>query len=410
MSSPQTTTAAAVLFSDRARYRVLETIADGPKATVLKARDRELDEIIVLKVLAPSVADDSETIARLKDEIKLSRRVRHPNVARVYDLEEWDGRLCITMEYIQGRNLEALLSDGPMPWQRAIPILHTVVLALRSAHEFGVVHRDLKPANRVLDAQDRPFLLDFGIAVRRTDEAVPTDELSGSPYYVPPECWRGVRGLTASDLYSLGVVGYEMIAGRPPFRTGALRMLMTMHMKAPVPPLRERVSDVPPALESLLTRMLAKRPESRPASAEVAHVLRGLVPIEQLHIGAYRGGTARILIVEDDDTVRSLMRELMARRGIETLEARDGIEGLAVAKAEAPDLIVLDVSMPGRDGVALLEELKRDPQTAGRPVVMLSGSLDPNHAAQARGLGAVAFLNKPLNGDVLDLVLDKYLS
>ena len=117
-----------------------------------------------------------------------------------------------------------------------------------------------------------------------------------------------------------------------------------------------------------------------------------------------------MLIVEDDEVVRSLMRELLARRGVETLEASDAAAGMEVAKAHKPDLIVLDVGMPGRDGVELLEDLKRDPDTAGRPVVMLSGSLDPSHVAQARGLGAVAFLNKPINADVLDLVLDKYLS
>ena len=122
-----------------------------------------------------------------------------------------------------------------------------------------------------------------------------------------------------------------------------------------------------------------------------------------------RGSRGRVLVVEDETALRGLLRDVLRARGVEVLEAADGADAVAKAVKERPDLVLLDIGMPGLDGVEALRALKQDPATAGRPVVMLSGSVDPSHPALSRGLGAVAFLNKPLNTDVLDLVLDKYL-
>ena len=116
-----------------------------------------------------------------------------------------------------------------------------------------------------------------------------------------------------------------------------------------------------------------------------------------------------MLVIEDEHSIRRLLSGLIQSRGFATLEAKDGREGVDVARESGPNLIILDISMPGMDGLETLEMLKADPATAGRPVVMLSGTLDPEHAEMTRGLGAAAFLNKPVNADVLDLILERYL-
>jgi serine/threonine protein kinase len=400
-----------ILSHPRHRYEVLETVGEGASAVVLKARDLELDEVIALKVLAPAVARDPKVVERLKAEIRISRRIRHPNVARVYDLEEWDGRLCISMEYIEGEPLDRRIAHGPVPWPEAAAILLTVALALESAHELGVVHRDLKPANVMLDRLGHPYVLDFGIALGPgTVDPDRGQVVRGSPGYLPPERWRGVPGLPASDLYSLGVLAFEMVSGQPPYRGDTVRVLMSQHLHAPVPSLARKAPGVPAELDALVGRLLAKRPEERPVSAtEVVHVLRRVAPRRAPRRPEGDSPRGKVLVVEDEPAVRRLLSEVLHRRGVTVLEAENGLEGIALATAEQPDLVFLDITMPGLDGVSTLRRLKADPALAARPVVMLSGSSDPEHPALSRGLGAVAFLNKPINGDVLDLVLDKYL-
>jgi serine/threonine protein kinase len=394
----------------RDRYEVIESIGEGSSATVLRVKDRELDEVVALKVLAPEVAGDPQVVRRLKSEIRIARRVRHPNVARVYDLEEWDGRLCISMEYIEGQTLARRLEAGPVAWTEAVPLLLTLALALESAHELGVVHRDLKPANVLLDKLGHPYVLDFGIALAPGNgESGPRDVIHGSPIYMAPERWRGVPGLPASDFYSLGVLAYEMLTGRAPYRGDSVRVLMSQHLHAPIPRLSRHLEGAPAALDELVVALLAKRPEERPhPAAAVIQALRRLAPRKPAPQLA-PGSRGKVLVVEDEAAIRALLSEVLRKRGVTVLQAGDGHEGIALALAERPDLVILDIGMPGLDGVATLQELKSHPAMAGRPVVMLTGSLDPEHPALARGLGAVAYLNKPVNGDVLDLVLDKYL-
>jgi len=412
MSSVEAPELVPVLRSARDRYAVLGTIGHGASAIVLKARDLELDEVVALKVLAPSVARDPAVVERLKREIRIARRVRHPNVARVFDLEEWDGRLCISMEYIEGHTLEQRLRSGPIPWIEVVPLLMTLALTLESAHGLGVVHRDLKPANVVLDRLGHPYILDFGIALGPGGpEPGSRDVIHGSPTYMAPERWRGIPGIAGSDLYSLGVVAYEMLAGRPPFRADSLRVLMSQHLHAPPPPLTSIVAGLPVGLDRLVLHLLAKQPEERPASAaELQRLLRLFAPSCKLSTAAVTGvSRGKVLVVDDEALIRGMLAELLRKRGVEVLVAKDGREGVAAAIASKPDLILLDISMPELDGVASLRAIKADPVMAGRPIVMLSGNTDPQYPEVSRGLGAVAFLNKPINADVLDLVLDKYL-
>jgi CheY-like chemotaxis protein len=185
---------------------------------------------------------------------------------------------------------------------------------------------------------------------------------------------------------------------------------MSQHIHAPVPRVAHHQPDLPGGLDELVARLLAKNPEERPAHAgEIADALRRLEPKAHARHATHAPLQGRVLVVEDEPAIRRILSELLRRRGVTVLEAGDGLEGIALAAAEKPDLVFLDIGMPGLDGVSALKALQANPDMAGKPVVMLTGSLDPEHPALARGLGAVAYLNKPVNSDVLDLVLDKYL-
>jgi len=274
------------LFDDR--YEVVEKIGEGGMGAVYKARQLAMDRMVALKVIHPDQTNDETVVKRFYREMKTTSRISHPNTVSVYDFgKSDDGEFFLAMELLDGQPLSDLMEKGPVPVEQAVPIAAQILKALSAAHAEHVIHRDLKPENIMLldvygDA-DQVRVLDFGIATfAATSEEGPSARVTasgimvGTPSYVSPEQIGGEELDARADLYSFGVLLYEMLTGRLPFHDPErpLRVLQ-MHMtEMPKRPSVVADQEVPSWLDDLVMHLLAKYPDDRPASAdEVVSVL-----------------------------------------------------------------------------------------------------------------------------------------
>jgi eukaryotic-like serine/threonine-protein kinase len=251
------------------RYRVLRPVGAGGMADVLLARDTELDRPVALKLLDLRLVGDAVAEARIIREARTTRGLEHENVVAVYDVGEVGGRPYIAMEYVAGRTLDEIVAErAPLPPDEVRSYARQALAGLGRAHELGVVHRDVKPSNMIVDPDGRLKLTDFGVARPSGGTASMTDAgtVVGTAAYMSPEQARGAPLGPASDLYSLGVVLFEMLSGRLPF-SGAALEIAQRHVLEPAPPLSRFVEGVPAELDRAVARALAKAPEERFASA-----------------------------------------------------------------------------------------------------------------------------------------------
>lgn len=263
------------------KYQIVEHIGHGGMAEVYKARHVQLDRMVAIKVLHPFLADESGFVARFRREAKIVATLRHQNIVRVYDFDH-DADLDIyymVMEYIEGESLKKRLEAGPLPIAEAISIAAAIADALDYAHQRGMVHRDIKPANILFTTENVPVLTDFGIArMLSVTGLTASGAMVGTPAYMAPEVGMGDSGSVASDVYSLGVVLFEMLTGRPPFIAETPMGVIMQHINEPAPTLSQFITHPLPALESVVQRCLAKHPEERYATAqELAQHLRALL-------------------------------------------------------------------------------------------------------------------------------------
>ncbi|MFF3007088.1 serine/threonine-protein kinase [Kitasatospora sp. NPDC057940] len=263
------------------RYRLDEWLGRGGFGVVWKATDQRLDREVAVKLLLAEHAADREAVGRFVREARTAGGLSNPHIVTVYDYglvtTAAGGTHYLVLELVRGRALSDILKDGVPDQEAALKWMRQVCKALDAAHRSGVVHRDIKPENVMVDAGGKAKVLDFGIARLLTQSAVltSTGSVVGTVPYLAPECWSGAAVDGRADLYALGVMLYELCAGRRPFRASSAAEYMYKHLEETPP----RVRSTDPALADLVAGLLAKRPADRPATAaEVLERLRRIRP------------------------------------------------------------------------------------------------------------------------------------
>src|SRR5271163_3454249 len=249
------------------RYRIVALLGRGGMGEVYRADDLTLGQQVALKFLPPSIVENPEALERFRNEVRIARRVSHPNVCRVYDLGEIDGNFFLSMEYIDGEDLGSLIRRiGRLPADKALEIARRLCAGLSAAHEKGVLHRDLKPANVMLDGRGQILLTDFGLA-GLADQIQGAEVRNGTPAYMSPEQLDGKEVTVKSDIYSLGLVLYEILTGKRPFESETLAGLVQARREGFLVNPSTLVKDLDPRVESVILRCLESDPQNRPANA-----------------------------------------------------------------------------------------------------------------------------------------------
>ena len=270
---------AGALFAGR--FRIVALLGRGGMGQVYRAHDLELGQPVALKFLTAFGSDDRAR-ARLRSEVRLARQISHPNVCRVYNIGEADGDLYLSMEYVNGEDLAALLKRiGRLPVDKGVEIARKLCAGLAAAHAKGVLHRDLKPGNIMIDARGDVRIMDFGLAAIAAELEAP-DVRSGTPAYMAPEQLSGREVTRQSDIYALGLVMYKLLTGRPPFAGKDVQELLRQRESHPAATPSTLIPDLGPVVERTILRCLEPDPKMRPASAlDVAAALPGGDPLAE---------------------------------------------------------------------------------------------------------------------------------
>ena len=264
-------------------YRLVRKLGQGAMAEVYLAEDLEAGRSVALKLLNPALTQNEDLVHRFQQEARWASLVRHPNIIRIFEVGEDEGRHYLAAEYVEGETLRQKMSRGAFPLVECADIAIAIAEALEAAHREWIVHRDIKPENVILATDGAVKVLDFGLAKLSRGPAgrksTQPGTVVGTLQYVAPEQALGLGVDPRADIFSLGVVLYEMIAGEPPFQAEALRHLLKEILELDPPPLRRAGATLPPSLSDLVNTALKKDPEERHQSARAfAIALRDLRP------------------------------------------------------------------------------------------------------------------------------------
>ncbi|MBX3201088.1 MAG: protein kinase [Labilithrix sp.] len=374
MAPPSTTGDydAAEIIADR--YEILGLVGSGGMGTVYRARDRELDEVVALKILRGELSYDPQALARFRREVKLARRVTHRNVARTFDIGAHQGTAFLTMELVHGESLAQLLArKKQLSLERAVEIALEIARGLAAAHEAGVVHRDLKPDNVLVAREGRIVVTDFGIAF--AEEAIAAEggarRIVGTPAYMAPEQLETPEKIDARvDVYALGLVLYEMLTGELPWVGKTDLALATARLLRPPRDPRELVPGLPPSIVAVLFAALTRDAGDRLASAELLATKLGGIAMP----------TSPTLL-DESGSFASLLPPPPVQRSVAVLRLRHvGVaddDYLSTGIAEA--LVDALASAGVRVRAAPADVRERDPQEAGRQLgvdAVLSGAVE----------------------------------
>jgi tetratricopeptide (TPR) repeat protein/TolB-like protein/predicted Ser/Thr protein kinase len=254
------------------RYEILALLGEGGMGAVYKAKDREVERVVALKLIRPEMASNPAILARFKQELMTAHQVTHKNVIRIYDLSEADGVKFITMEFVEGSDLRQLYRDqGKLPPDEAVDIIRQVCMALDAAHTAGIIHRDLKPQNIMRDKAGRILVMDFGLARSIQSEGMTqTGALLGTIEYMSPEQAMGKTLDQRSDLFAVGLIFYELLSGKMPFKAETAMASLLMRNQERAVPLADIDATVPAGLSDIVSRCLERDLERRyPSAAEI---------------------------------------------------------------------------------------------------------------------------------------------
>ena len=261
-------------------FKLLRLIGKGAMGLVIQAEDTNLKRIVALKVLRKQLSKGekgTKAVEQFLREARAAAAIEHPNIVRVYEINQHAGWWYIAMEMVSGSSLQEIVKvAGALPASRACPIIADAAIALQVAHELGMIHRDIKPSNILVTRNGHGKVSDFGL-VRVDDPNDPFDSYAhqsiGTPLYMAPEIIRREMISPAVDIYSLGATLYYVLTGRPPYVAKEMRDVLKQHLHADPPKLQEYLPDCSPNLASLVQRMMAKEPGARPTATEVAAIL-----------------------------------------------------------------------------------------------------------------------------------------
>ena len=247
------------------QYEIRSLLGKGGMGAVYLAEDHSLGRQVALKILPPHLSEDSEIMARFVREARALAALRHPNLMHIYTVGKHEGRPYFAMEYVKGSTLGAVLAKAKsLALPQAVHITAEVMAALDKVHEAGMVHRDVKPGNIIIDDDGRAVLMDFGLARREQDARLTADHtVLGTPQYMSPEQAESADVDGRADVYSLGIVLYEMLTGSPPFKGKTSFEVLRQHVESSVPAPSALRPDVPAGLDVVLARAVAKSPEDR---------------------------------------------------------------------------------------------------------------------------------------------------
>jgi len=247
------------------RFQVMQELGRGGMGIVFLAYDKQLKENVAIKVLSPMLSHDSESLERMRREVTAARRITHMNVIKIYDIAEAGGLHYITMEYFPGENLRQLIHrKGPLSLQEGLQIAFQICDGLAAAHAQGVIHRDLKSQNVILNERGQVKIIDLGLArTNQLEGMTATGLIMGTPEYMSPEQILGKRTDERSDLYSFGIMLYEMFAGKVPFSGDSPISVGFRHVKENCEPLRSAQPQIPAHLAEVVDRLLQKDPAHR---------------------------------------------------------------------------------------------------------------------------------------------------
>ncbi len=328
------------------KYRLLRQIGKGASSDVFEGLHEGLGRIVALKMLSHTMAYDRPLQARFVNEARIIASLEHPNIVRVYDTEAAYATHFIVMERLQGSDLRGLLAErGRLTAQEVAPLLGQAAAALAFAHGQGVVHGDVKPANCGVGTTGQLKLMDFGLATRvdGAGSAGGGDLIVGTPRYMAPELVTGARADSRSDVYALGVMGFELLAGRPPFEGTVPDEVMHAHVHASPPDVADDVAGVPVGLADFVRAALSKDPRERPDLQRAAELLGPQTPVALESAGARCRTTVHLdHAAEDREVIDSLLAAL--ERGADGLATVEILRSGAARGAEpAPDANVAHV-------------------------------------------------------------------
>jgi two-component system, LytTR family, response regulator len=398
--------------SNVAHYRVVSRLGEGGMGAVYLADDTRLGRRVALKVLPASLAADPDRMHRFVQEARLASALTHPNVAYIYEIGETPSLRFIAMEYVEGEPLSVRVGRGPLPLSELLSIAAQVADALDDAHSKGIVHRDIKPSNLMITPRGYVKVLDFGLA--KLEAAGNRDEtqlitnagtVMGTVAYMSPEQAIGRDLDHRTDLFSLGVVMYEMAAARLPFSGATVSETMARILNSQPEALARFNYDIPEGLDRVVRKCLEKDRERRYQTArELVVDLRNL---ERDSGGAVSPAaperkTIGAIIVDDEELARGLLREYAASSsGIEILaECANGFEAVKAISEKKPGLVFLDVQMPKLDGFEVLELI-------GQEVAVIFVTAFDQYAMRAFDEHAVDYLLKPFSLERFQKALER---
>ena len=255
------------------RYEIIKSIGEGGMANVYLAKDIILDRNVAIKVLRGDLAGDEKFVRRFQREALSASSLSHPNIVEMYDVGEDNGTYYIVMEYVSGMTLKQLIKKkGKLSLSEAIDIMLQITDGIKAAHDSYIIHRDLKPQNILIQDNGEIKITDFGIAMAlNSTQLTQTNSVMGSVHYLPPEQASGKGATIKSDIYSMGILFYELLTGKLPFKGDNAVEIALKHMKNDIPSVREENPNIPQSVENIILKATAKNPKNRYDDARSMH-------------------------------------------------------------------------------------------------------------------------------------------